>query len=64
MMHTYYMILRPVGIGCQPKGFISYRNYDRRTYVPAIDHEAWGEITYDRKLSPEEIKVYDMMKGE
>ena len=63
-MHTYYMILRPVGIGSQPKGFLNYQNYDRRTYIPAISHEAWGEITYDRKLSPEEIKAYDMMEGE
>lgn len=63
-LHTYYMILRPVGIGCQPKGFIDYEDYGRRTYIPAIDHEAWGEVTYDRKLSPEEIKAYDMMEGE
>lgn len=63
-MYTYYMILRPVGIGCQPKGFIDYEDYGRRTYIPAIDHEAWGEVTYDRKLFPEEIKAYDMMEGE
>lgn len=64
MTYTYYMILRPVGIGCQPRGFTSFRNYDRRSYVPAINHEAWGEVTYDRQLSPEEIKNYDMMEGE
>lgn len=63
-MHTYYMILRPVGIGSQPKGFLNYQNYDRRTYIPAINHEAWGEVTYDRQLSAEEIKAFDMIEKE
>lgn len=64
-LYTYYMILRPVGIGCQPKGFIDYEDYDRRTYIPAISHEAWGEVTYDRQLTVEETKAYDMIeKGE
>ena len=64
MTFTYYMILRPVGIGCQPKGFVSYEDYGRRKYVPEIDHEAWGTVTYNRELSEEEIKAYDMMRGE
>lgn len=56
------MILRPVGIGSQPKGFLNYQNYDRRTYIPAIDHKAWGEVTYDRQLSEKEMTAYDMIE--
>ena len=63
-MFTYYLLLRPVGIGCQPKGFVSYENYERRKYVPEIDHEAWGTVSYDRELSQKEINDYDLMKGE
>lgn len=63
-MHTYYMILRPLGIGCQPKGFTDYKDYGKRTFVPAIGHEAWGEVTYDRELSPEEIRSYDLIEKE
>jgi len=58
--HTYYMILRPVGIGSQPKGFVAYRNYSKRKYIPEITHEAWGEVTYKRQLSEKELHDYDM----
>ena len=63
-MHTYYMILRPLGIGCQPKGFVDHKDYGKRTFVPEINHEAWGEVTYDRELSPEEIRNYDLVEKE
>lgn len=64
-VYTYYMILRPVGIGSQPKGFIEFKNFDRRTYVPEINHAAWGMVTYNRQLTEKEMHDYDMIeKGE
>jgi hypothetical protein len=59
-MVRYYLTLRPVGIGTQPKGMVDWQNFDRRTYVPEIDHEAWGWVEYDAPLTEEEIIAYDM----
>lgn len=50
-MYKYGMRLRPVGIGCQPKGFIEFDESDDRY---------WNVIYYDRPLSEEEIRNYDL----
>ena len=58
----YYSILRPVSIGTYPKsGLVFFLNYDRRTFVPEIGREAWGELTYERELTQEEMKSYDLV---
>lgn len=62
--HTYYMILRPAAPGAQPKeGLVEIENFEKRTYVEAIDREAWAAIKYNRKLSEKEIKSYDLMQA-
>lgn len=62
MRYKYYSLLRPVGIGTYPKdGMTGFKNYDRRTYIPSIDHEAWGEIYYSKRLDEKTIFSYDFM---
>lgn len=56
----YYLVLRPVGIGTQPKnGMMDFINYNRRTEVSG--RMVWAEIYYDRELTPEELRNYDMI---
>ena len=61
-MYKYFSVLRPVSIGTFPKdGFADFKNYDKRRYVPEIDHNAWGYLLYNRELSEKEIRSYDFM---
>ena len=63
-MNKYYLLHRPVGIGCQPKGFVGFEDFGKRTFIPEIGCEAWSAIWYDRELTEEELRNYEMMKGE
>ena len=57
----YYSIMRPVSIGtCPAEGMVSYHNFDNRTYVEAIDREAWGYIEYSRELTEQEYMSYEL----
>lgn len=61
-MNIYYSTLRPVSIGTFPKkGIISFENYDRRIYIPEINHEAWAELRYERELTRSEMEQYDLL---
>ena len=61
-MYKYFFLFRPVSIGTFPKeGLVDFKNYDKRRYVPEIDHNAWGYLLYDRKLTEKEIHSYDFM---
>ena len=58
----YYSILRPVSIGTYPReGVTEIYNYDTRTYIEDIDRPAWGWIEYNRALTPEEARSYDLI---
>lgn len=63
MLYKYYLSLRPIGPGCQPKGFVKYESYPRRTYVTEINREAWAAIWYNRQLSDREIADYDLIEA-
>ena len=61
-MYKYYSSLRPIGPGTFPKdGMTGFKNYDRRTFVKSVNHEAWGEIFYDRQLTEKEIFSYNFI---
>lgn len=51
MMYKYGMRLRPCGIACQPKGFTECLDGDKKY---------WNYLLYDRKLTDEETKNYDL----
>lgn len=51
--YRYYSILRPVGLGTTPSSlrFLRVENFDRRTYISGIHHEAWGFFEVAAPLS-------------
>lgn len=58
----YLMLLRPVGIGTQPKtGMMDFINYDTRKEINGI--MAWAEVYYNRELTDRELKDFEMVKG-
>lgn len=62
MTFIYFTTLRPVSIGTYPKdGMVRFKNFDKRTYVPDIEREAWGYLEYDRELTREEMESYDLV---
>ena len=50
-MYKYGMRLRPVGMGCQPKGLVWYDESDDRY---------WNVLYYNRKLSQDEVNNYEL----
>lgn len=60
-MYKYYLIERPRSIGTQPDGYVDWKDYDQREFIPEIRHRAWGELLYDRRLTPEEVKRYELI---
>ena len=49
-MYWYEMTARPIGPGCQPKGFVKFDE----------DKGRWGIVAYDRKLTQNELEEYEM----
>lgn len=61
MKNKYYAKLRPVSIGTQPNnGFVGFVNYDERKEVNG--KMVWGELYYNRELTEQEMKNYDLIK--
>lgn len=59
--YTYYMPFRPPSPGCQPmEGLLSIIVYDERMKV-GLNLKAWGAVTYDRPLTDQEIKDYELV---
>ena len=63
-MFKYYSTMRPVSLGTYPKkGVEDIANYDEKTWVEAIQHNAWGELLYSRELSDDEMESYELAGG-
>lgn len=60
--YKYYSLRRPVGIGTCPKNFIDIKNYNERIQVMQNGKMAWGEVTYNRKLTEKEIRDYELLE--
>lgn len=55
--YVYVMRMRPPGPGCQPKeGLIETTD----TEIPFHGRQSWGTAIYNRVLTEEEEKHYDM----
>jgi hypothetical protein len=55
---SYGMKYRPLGIGCQPKGHIDYLDsYDDKLKQKT---EFYGIVSYDRKLTAQEIYEFEL----
>ena len=63
-MKRYYSSLRPIGPGTYPKdGAQDIHNYDNRQYIEDAGCECWGYIDYNRELTPEELKNFELVQG-
>ncbi len=64
-MHTYYTLYRPPAPGAIPKERLYFvHSFEGRTWVPDIQRYAWGFAVYCRELTAEEIRQYELVKGE
>ena len=62
MVKHYFSTQRPAGPGACPKdGLLGFQNYDRRTFIPEFGREAWATLAYDRELTEEELKNYELV---
>jgi len=62
----YYSIMRPVSIGTAPKsGMMDFINYNDRMEIQTNNGviRAWAELYYNRELTEQEMKDYEMVKG-
>lgn len=58
----YYMALRPVSIGAQPKnGMMDFINYDSRKEING--QFVWAEVYYNRTLTEAEVEQYEMIRA-
>jgi hypothetical protein len=57
-MYKYRLKYRPCDTGCQPDGFINHVELDKKTTG------FWGELTYDRELTPQEIRKFELFPVE
>jgi len=63
-MKRYYSTHRPVGPGTYPRAEAhEIHNYEDRQYVRDAGREVWGYIEYDRELTPEETRSYELVEG-
>lgn len=59
-MYKYYVLYRPISIGTVPNGFIDFINYDTRQRIKDTSYESFGEVYYEKRLLPEQIKDYEL----
>ena len=59
-MFRYLLLMRPRSIGTQPNGYKDWIDYDERKWVPEYGVNAWGELFYDRELTPQEVAEYEL----
>ena len=52
--YSYKMLYRPFGLGCQPDGHIDYEDKFKSK------DGCWGIITYDRKLTDDELYRFEL----
>ena len=62
--YRYYCLLRPVGPGSVPPGFIDWGECDPEKVIPEIGRGAWGWVEYERELTLAEIADYELAPAE
>lgn len=63
--HAYYMTQRPFSIGAQPKeGLVEVEDFDSRKHIEEIGRDAWSRIVYDRELTEQEVRQYELVPAE
>ena len=59
-VYRYYTLYRPPMKGGIPEGFVDIRVMGSRPYIEEIGHTAWGYVDYDRMLTRQEIRQYEL----
>lgn len=61
-VYRYYSLLRPVAPGTYPRVSEAKNivNFDDRTFIEDISRYAWGYVEYEKELSSEEVRDYDL----
>lgn len=61
-VYRYYSLLRPIGPGTYPKPseVKNIVNFDDKTFVYDINRYAWGYVEYEKELSWDEARDYDL----
>lgn len=61
-MYRYYMVARPAGPGAQPKdGLVNIIELDPANVCPVINRPAYALLEYDRALSLQEERSYELL---
>lgn len=60
LVYRYYTLYRPPMPGGIPKGAVEVRTMGSRPYISEIGHTAWGYVDYDRPLTRQEIRDYEL----
>jgi hypothetical protein len=61
--YKYYLLHRPLDIGTAPNDFIESSSFGIKQRVLKDGTEAWGTVTYDRKLTDEEVKKFELLEA-
>ena len=56
----YYCLMRPVGPGSVPRGFVDWGELDHNVIIPSINHGAWGWVIYEEPLTSYEMSSYEL----
>lgn len=61
-VYRYYSLLRPVAPGTYPRQSEAKNivNFDGRTFIEDINRYAWGYVEYEKELSCDETRDYDL----
>lgn len=60
-IYNYYMTQRPPMPGAMPKhDLVGIQEYKAPMKIPCISDHVYAQIQYSRKLSPEEIRDYEL----
>ena len=62
MIYRYYAILRPIGLGTVPKGFVNHHNYNERHYVPSLRRSVWGYVDYDHPIQACDCNAFELVE--
>lgn len=59
---SYYVMNRPAGPGAIPtEGIVKVENFPKRFQFAFC--KAWGKVTYNRALSPDEVRNYELSEN-
>ncbi len=67
MIYRYFCLHRPPSLGPIPDGATNVISFRGRMNITdtrkGVNYEAWGFIEYDHRLSPDDIRNYELSHG-